>query len=704
MAISVECQDCHRSYKVDDRLAGKKVKCRNCGSLLRVPDGDASDEEATQQCVACGKSYSKIGRVCPHCGFSMRTGQRELVVTDDPVAEQARKNSRWIRQPGSPLLATLDDVIRIILYVALAAGVVRTFVHIGTSPDGFSLQAILPMLVVLGAVAVIVAPMAAFTVNVTVRKMKMPPRDDTYSRMFACMCVPFSLAMIGGWPETVRSGWVAYLGWPLAILLMLYFLRAEITEWLASLAAAVVAVLLSLIVVALAAGAVNDLSNGLYADMLPGGPWKLLASGQSPHPARATQPATLPQTYLAGTEPAPTPASVPTIAATVSTPASVPTVAATVPMSQPAETQVVATATAPVHVVTTRPAEVAPARIVSPFIANVIEDPGFSDAFAVVVPPMPGDWMLALRNVDNNILADRWSLNPLGKKEQYVSPNFPKASPQFALSAKGDAVGILSFLPRRHLEVAATDNKTSPVSVWLDVAANVPQGTTAAAATSLLGVGDPKHFFLRWDMSAQSALQVFTVPVSPPNTFTWRSLAIGPVADNCPPVMAPNGRITAIFGRNNIIFAQNDGVAPPRPFPVSNDASVRLLAMAFSPDSAQIAVYAIIANLPTLTCYQVRNGALVFTALLSQSPMERNASVFPHSILWLPGASYCLINGNDLVDTATGRKFASLGLTSLADAQVVAPSTLALTFKTPTGSHTVLGKLDDAKIRAAQTK
>ncbi|HSU66467.1 MAG TPA: zinc-ribbon domain-containing protein [Tepidisphaeraceae bacterium] len=37
MPISVECGGCGKQYRVDDRAAGKKVRCKDCGSTFAVP-------------------------------------------------------------------------------------------------------------------------------------------------------------------------------------------------------------------------------------------------------------------------------------------------------------------------------------------------------------------------------------------------------------------------------------------------------------------------------------------------------------------------------------------------------------------------------------------------------------------------------------------------------------------------------------------
>src|SRR5438552_586269 len=37
MSISVRCAACNKLYKVDDALAGRKVRCKACGAALAIP-------------------------------------------------------------------------------------------------------------------------------------------------------------------------------------------------------------------------------------------------------------------------------------------------------------------------------------------------------------------------------------------------------------------------------------------------------------------------------------------------------------------------------------------------------------------------------------------------------------------------------------------------------------------------------------------
>src|SRR5437868_4269517 len=40
MAISFSCGTCGKPYKVDERFAGKKAKCRGCGAINKIPGNE----------------------------------------------------------------------------------------------------------------------------------------------------------------------------------------------------------------------------------------------------------------------------------------------------------------------------------------------------------------------------------------------------------------------------------------------------------------------------------------------------------------------------------------------------------------------------------------------------------------------------------------------------------------------------------------
>ncbi|MBT5017566.1 MAG: hypothetical protein HON04_02350 [Planctomicrobium sp.] len=44
MSIEFECDECFKKYRVKDEHAGRRLRCKGCGSGLRVPASDVEDE------------------------------------------------------------------------------------------------------------------------------------------------------------------------------------------------------------------------------------------------------------------------------------------------------------------------------------------------------------------------------------------------------------------------------------------------------------------------------------------------------------------------------------------------------------------------------------------------------------------------------------------------------------------------------------
>lgn len=48
MTIEVQCDECFKSYQVRDERAGQTLKCKACGSRMRVPSGDEEQEDLNE--------------------------------------------------------------------------------------------------------------------------------------------------------------------------------------------------------------------------------------------------------------------------------------------------------------------------------------------------------------------------------------------------------------------------------------------------------------------------------------------------------------------------------------------------------------------------------------------------------------------------------------------------------------------------------
>ena len=127
MAVTVECNHCHKTYRVDAKVTGKKVRCKNCGQIFLavLPDsGPSSDGDLyaglaqaaaverqyspavaiaamyddapaaevpvdAPACPSCRASLPLDQAVCLNCGFNRRTGQH---IAATPASPAKRKN------------------------------------------------------------------------------------------------------------------------------------------------------------------------------------------------------------------------------------------------------------------------------------------------------------------------------------------------------------------------------------------------------------------------------------------------------------------------------------------------------------------------------------------------------------------------------------------------------------------------------------
>ena len=122
MPIPAECPGCHKRFKANDKLVGKKVKCPQCGGVIEIRsptpvpvpapslaglvEGAATTtapgEKPRKTCPACGSALAGAAVLCIDCGFDLRTGQKVEVgpssaaapVDDEEKAPRRRKKRR----------------------------------------------------------------------------------------------------------------------------------------------------------------------------------------------------------------------------------------------------------------------------------------------------------------------------------------------------------------------------------------------------------------------------------------------------------------------------------------------------------------------------------------------------------------------------------------------------------------------------------
>ena len=72
MATSVQCAQCGKQYQAGPNLAGKRIKCKECGATISIPAGGQSPPPAKPPAPAAGKpapaGSGAISAACGNCG------------------------------------------------------------------------------------------------------------------------------------------------------------------------------------------------------------------------------------------------------------------------------------------------------------------------------------------------------------------------------------------------------------------------------------------------------------------------------------------------------------------------------------------------------------------------------------------------------------------------------------------------------------
>ncbi len=121
MAITAQCGSCNKKFKANDQLAGKRVKCPQCGGAIAIPvpqpvesPGSVAsllDEESVpatpvarpkpkpkpavaKKCPSCSAEITAGAVLCVNCGFDLRTGKPVEVGSADAAEPGAKKKKK----------------------------------------------------------------------------------------------------------------------------------------------------------------------------------------------------------------------------------------------------------------------------------------------------------------------------------------------------------------------------------------------------------------------------------------------------------------------------------------------------------------------------------------------------------------------------------------------------------------------------------
>jgi predicted Zn finger-like uncharacterized protein len=710
MPITISCPSCNKEYRVDDKLAGKKVKCRECGTPISVgaaesssagtrpPESARSAEEApasqqsgaVRRCPSCRTPMAASATYCNACGWSPAPAPTDAPVDagygvggDAPV----KRKRKWVRDPGNRKLNSLDSLLNLLLWCGLIAGLGVWVFHIAKSPWGLGAVYLLPVGATLAAI-VISAALMNVGIRLAARFLEFPPRDDSLNRCLLVLFLPFAVSLLAGWPglDSGLFSTIITLAWIATPALFVYFFRAEPLEWAASIGAGLTGFFVGYIIISQLAGPIGSVAT-LYRKMLPDGPWTVLATAdlalpEEPKPAKPTAIAAT-QSATSSTEPAPM----------FSVAGKGPSATQPSETNQPENTQSAGTPAAPPP-----PEEFS-------FLTDVIKDkPEFQNV--ADIRSGFGDYVVIAKNPEDGIATiERWTIDPLGRKGSTTVIESAVRPATFVLANKGDLLLACTHLPLEQAKVLSFDSSKPQQALSVQ---NFP-GATPVALGFLESAGG------RVVIRTGSSIRFFTISAINNALNQASNLTLPPEAVNEPDgiAMSPDGRHFAILdnepaGLQIVIYDPLSTVAGliARRIQVTSAPVEKVIGLAYSPDGKQIAACAVMQQLTTLLPFNTGNGTALPSLILSAGePAFKTEGEKTPGLLWLQNNLAWLLNGNDLYDTRTGKKIGSFHVSDVINEQLAGPDSIMLLQRPPGGGcRAVLARIDDDKIRAAAQK
>ncbi len=213
MPIEIRCESCGKRYRVEDRFAGKRVKCRNCGASIAVSAIDGEDEPQDFSALsAAAMSHDSSESIASDVGpppSSVDLGaEGEGVATDQPPlpggfgaairAARSRMGVRQFRRLSYPGSKAVDQVLP---WVIGAACLIPTL-WVGSSKA----LATTPAWIAFTQLGIIFLLFLVLVIPVTTRGLRMAGQllhfqlpDTAGWRTLGIFSLPFALAAAFFW-------------------------------------------------------------------------------------------------------------------------------------------------------------------------------------------------------------------------------------------------------------------------------------------------------------------------------------------------------------------------------------------------------------------------------------------------------------------------------------------------------------------------
>src|SRR5262245_45902518 len=100
MPILAECNSCGRQYQAPEEMAGRVVRCKQCGTAFQIPGGDEPNDPETDlnELAELERSHHSVP------GYDAEAGDDPDAPAEEPASISARRNVRF----SFPLAKELD--------------------------------------------------------------------------------------------------------------------------------------------------------------------------------------------------------------------------------------------------------------------------------------------------------------------------------------------------------------------------------------------------------------------------------------------------------------------------------------------------------------------------------------------------------------------------------------------------------------------
>ncbi len=656
-------------------MAGKRVRCKQCGNVFALPEIDSSDAGPEDILAELEKSFSSLeGTGSGSAQAASANGEETSAGASVAPLPLGRTNVRF----SHPFAKELDQYLPLVLTVGglLWLGI-ETF---QSDETGVGWIPTVRFVVAVLAYAIFVAPITLAMIQRAGRRLgyQMPISDRW--RAFASYLPAFvlgSVMWVAGSGSVVGLVLGSLIGVVLASAALWLFFRLKPAEIAPSAAYAGMGFFVGLAIAGVILWGMNTLLvNVLIStkrpDLVPGSPlgqgfaWISPETRQQLLAQNSKGPHAAPKPQIPAPPPPPANTSVPSAEVVPAAPQPI-VKEPERPAPEPApEPKPVEPKPAPEPVVEPPP-------ITSPIVASIDLAPIPGPFDGVIRPLTESPFLTVVRRTPGNSVSielwesgDTWTHKASVKFAQMAEGN------HYVLSPDGENLARIVTFPRLAAQIYSFKEARVTRAIDLDEKLGTPE---------LVGFAGSRRLLIRWQRDMLCGLETADVTTgqrtrqieTPYFDRSSNTLAVGPggllVALTC---KADNFPTLVIYNLESGRQLSRARITPLDPrWPVTPTG------MAFSPDATKLAMLFEQNGNGLLLCYRVDRGQQISEHQYAEPLLSRDARQFTDNALaWMPDGKSWLLYGQGVFDTVNGRMVADLGVPNVETYRVISPDTV----------------------------